>query len=211
MHCVSLVIVLAVLGGGSAWAQEEADPQRTAVSVVGGFSVGSTRGYGGEPFGFHDSGSGFVAGGGIAHDLSPRLTVEANGLYLDRGSSAWSADAGLRVNLRPSSERMVPYFGVSGGLYGEGGGVRELDMRQPRVYPPGRPGQFDRDAVPRPPGTVSTVTVPSRTDGMMTLGGGVRFNSGPHVFVRPDARAQVVFGGGTRVLGLFMLNFGYRF
>jgi hypothetical protein len=212
MRCVSLAIVLAVLGGGSAWAQEEADAHRTAVSVVGGFSVGSSRGYGREPFGFHDSGSGFVAGGGIAHDLSPRLTLEANGLYVDRGASAWSADAGLRVNLRPSHEGMVPYLGVSGGLYGEGGGVRrEVDVPEPRGYPPGRPGQFGRDAVPRPPATVSTVTVGSRTDGMMTLGGGVRFNSGPHVFVRPDARAQVVFGGNTRVLGLFTLNFGYRF
>jgi hypothetical protein len=46
---------------------------------------------------------------------------------------------------------------------------------------------------------------------MLTLGGGVRFNSGAHVFVRPDVRAQVVFGGDTRILGLFTLNFGYRF
>ena len=51
---------------------------------------------------------------------------------------------------------------------------------------------------------------PGETDGLMTLGGGVVF-AADHVFVRPDARAQVVFSGGTRVLGLFMLNFGYRF
>jgi hypothetical protein len=38
----------------------------------------------------------------------------------------------------------------------------------------------------------------------------VQFAAGPHVFVRPDARAQVLFGD-TRVLGLFTLNFGYRF
>jgi hypothetical protein len=50
-----------------------------------------------------------------------------------------------------------------------------------------------------------------RTDGMMTLGGGVVLAAGPHIFVRPDARAQVVFSGDTQVLGLFTLNFGYRF
>jgi len=49
------------------------------------------------------------------------------------------------------------------------------------------------------------------TSGLMTLGGGAVFAAGPHVFVRPDARAQVVFSGDTRVLGLFTLNFGYRF
>ena len=46
---------------------------------------------------------------------------------------------------------------------------------------------------------------------MMTLGGGVVLAAGPHIFVRPDARAQVVFSGDTQVLGLFTLNFGYRF
>ena len=40
---------------------------------------------------------------------------------------------------------------------------------------------------------------------------GARFAVGPHVFVRPDARAQFVFAGDNRVLGLFTVNFGYRF
>jgi hypothetical protein len=31
------------------------------------------------------------------------------------------------------------------------------------------------------------------------------------VFVRPDVRAQLVFSNDTRVLGLFTLNFSYRF
>jgi hypothetical protein len=211
MRRVPVVIAMALLGSGSAWAQEEADAHRTAVSAVGGFSVGSSRGYGpGRFFGFHDSGSGFVAGGGIAHDLSPRVTLEANGLYVDRGSSAWSADAGFRLNLSPSHEGIVPYFAVSGGLYGESGTARIDGLPEPRLYVPGPRGRFDHGVV-TPPVTVPTATHYSRTDGMLTLGGGVRFSSGPHVFVRPDARAQVVFGGDTRVLGLFTLNFGYRF
>ena len=47
--------------------------------------------------------------------------------------------------------------------------------------------------------------------GLLVVLGGVLFAAGSHVFVRPDARAQVVFSGPTRVLGLFTLNFGYRF
>ena len=45
---------------------------------------------------------------------------------------------------------------------------------------------------------------------LVTLGACVQFAAGEHVFARPNARAQVVFGD-TRVLGLFTLNVGYRF
>lgn len=211
MRRVIVAMVLAALGGGSAWAQEEeGDAHRTAVSIVGGLSVGSSTPFGNGRFGFFDSGSetGFVAGGGIAHDLTPRLTLEASGLYLDRGSSAWSADAGLRLNLAPSSRAVVPYFAFSGGVYSE---RYETDIsRGLGVLLPGRPGQVVRN-VARQLG-VSEDTFESRsTDAMLTLGGGVRLASGSHVFVRPDVRAQIVFGSDTRVLGLFTLNFGYRF
>src|SRR5262249_1174459 len=121
MRWEPVVITMVVVAGASAWAQdEEVDAHRTAVSAVGGVSVGSSHRFGpGGLVGFYDSGSGFAAGGGVAHDLSSRLTVEANGLYVDRGLNAWSADAGVRLNLRPSGESLVPYFGVSGGAYGE--------------------------------------------------------------------------------------------
>jgi hypothetical protein len=132
----------------------------------------------------------------VAHDFSSRLTLEATGLYLDRQAGAWSADAGLRVNLVASGESIVPYFAVSGGVYGD---------RTQRLVP-GRPDAGDRRRG-QPSGTESS----RRTDGLTTLGGGVLFSAGPHVFVRPDARAQVVFSGDSRVLGLFTLNFGYRF
>src|SRR5262249_44198010 len=176
-----------------------------AVSAVGGISVGSSHRFGpGGLVGFYDSGSGFAAGGGVAHDLSSRLTVEANGLYVDRGLNAWSADAGVRLHLRPAGESLVPYFGVSGGAYGEKTRVVEgIPIRNLPSYPPGRHGEPPY-GVPHPPtSSALTVTTSSRTDGMLTFGGGVRIASGPHVFVRPDARAQVVFGGDTRVLGLF--------
>jgi len=214
MRRAPLLIVAALALSAPLRAQdEEGDAHRTAISATGGFSVGDSHLYSsGRIFDFHDSGSGFVAGGGIAHDLSPRLTIEANGLWLDRGTSAWSADAGFRLNLRPSKEGIVPYFGVSGGAYGEKAQVVSgvpIPVLPVPVYYPGHRDQPPY-AVPRPPTSIVTTSV-SRTDGMLTFGGGVRIGSGPHVFVRPDARAQVVFGGDTRVLGLFTLNFGYRF
>jgi hypothetical protein len=211
------VVAASALSGPAAWAQEERGQYRTAISVVGGLSVGST----GSPrlgldrfvHGFgHDDGAAFTVGGSLAHDLTPRLTLEASGLYQDRGASAWSADAGLRLNLKPSSESLVPYFAVSGGLYGESTETRALVplrgldlVRGPGRFPIGA-GDL-RELV----GSSFTTTTSHRTDGMMTLGGGVMLAAGPHIFVRPDARAQVVFSGDSHVLGLFTLNFGYRF
>lgn len=209
------IVAAFALAGHAAWAQdeEEAGQYRTAISVVGGLSVGSTgssrlgldrlaRDFG------HDDGASFTVGGSIAHDLTPRLTFEAGGLFQDRGASAWSADAGLRLNLKPSSESLVPYFAVSGGLYGQTTETSTVDLTLPVdfVRGPRFPGRGDF----RPDVSVTTTTS-HRTDGMMTLGGGAVLAAGPHIFVRPDARAQVVFSGDTHVLGLFTVNFGYRF
>jgi hypothetical protein len=193
--CVGMVAASALSGPAATAQEEETGRYRTALSVAGGLSVGSapeTQFLAIERLagGFRrDDDAGVSLGGTIAHDITPRLTAEASGIYQERGASAWSADLGLRLNLKPSSESLVPYFAVSGGLYGE---------TSKRVYT-GRLG---------PP--FPTVTSHS-TDGMATLGGGLGVAAGPHVFVRPDARAQVVFADDTRVLGLFTLNFGYRF
>jgi hypothetical protein len=111
----------------------------------------------------------------------------------------------------------VPYFAVSGGVYSESvetplGSFREAARDfTARLVPQRGPvrrafgfaesfGRFESFEVDD-----------TRTSGMVTLGGGVRFATGEHLFVRPDIRAQVLFGDGTRVLGLFSLNFGYRF
>jgi hypothetical protein len=222
MRGAMVAVGVAVLCGGTAWA-EEGSPYPTAVSVVGGLSVGTSQNVGRQLFGLGNagSGSGFAAGGSLAHDLSPRLTFELTGLYLDRSSSAWSADAGLRINLRPTSESVVPYFAVSGGVYGERvqtdfgalvEGVEDLGpvlesiallLPQARnlyglVETTGRSLPFDKHR--------------THTSGLLTFGGGIVFASGEHVFVRPDARAQVLFGGDdTHVMGRFTVNVGYRF
>ena len=200
MRHVSAVLMLAALCSASAWAQEEADSYRSAVSVVGGLSIASAGplGRSGAPFG-RGGDAAFAVGGGLARDLSSRFTVEASGLYLDRGSEAWMADAGFRLNVVPSGRSVVPYFAASGGVYSE----RSFSANDRRFQEGGRFPQ-DRNDDARARGS-------RRTDGMLTLGGGARFAAGPHVFVRPDVRAQMVFARATRVAGLFTLSFGYRF
>jgi hypothetical protein len=216
--------VLVVSSCGSAYAQEEIGQFRTAVSALGGLSVGSSQSFefaGGRGSFGHGSDAGFAVGGSVAHDFSSRLTLEANGAYLDRNAGAWSADAGLRLNLVPSGRSLVPYFGVSGGVYSERN--ERMSITLPGIEIPrgfgGFPGQRGGGGRPitvstiRGDGRLPTLTTEGsrETSGLMTLGGGAVIAAGSHVFVRPDARAQVVFSGDTRVLGLFTLNFGYRF
>jgi hypothetical protein len=215
------VAVAAVLGGGTAWA-EEGSPYPSSVSVIGGVSVGTSQTVGRRLFGLGDagSGSGLALGASFAHDLSPRVTFEMTGLYMDRSSSAWSGDAGVRINLQPTSASLVPYFAVSGGVYSErvqtqfGALLDGVENVEPvienlaallpeiaRIY-----GLVDTVGQNLPFDTHTTHTSP-----LATVGGGIVIASGEHVFVRPDARAQILFGDDTHVLGRFTLNVGFRF
>lgn len=52
----------------------------------------------------------------------------------------------------------------------------------------------------------------SFTDPALTVGGGIRINVTNRIYVRPDARALVVFAGGDRmVLTNMVVGLGYRF
>ncbi|MBY0493332.1 MAG: hypothetical protein K2Y23_03885 [Cyanobacteria bacterium] len=52
----------------------------------------------------------------------------------------------------------------------------------------------------------------SYTDPALTVGGGIRFDVTNRVYVKPDVRALVVFGGGDRqVLTTMVVGLGYRF
>jgi hypothetical protein len=221
MRGAIIAVGVAVLCSGTAWA-EERSPYPTAFSVVGGISVGTSQTVGRQLFGLGNAGdgSGFAVGGSLAYDLSPRMTYEATGLYMDRSSSAWSVDMGLRLNLKPTSESIVPYFAVSGGVYSErvqtnfGALVEGVENYEPVI-------EAIAHLIPQVAniyGLVETAgnSLPldkhtTHTSGLMTFGGGIVFASGEHVFVRPDARAQVLFGGDTHVMGRFTVNVGYRF
>jgi hypothetical protein len=50
------------------------------------------------------------------------------------------------------------------------------------------------------------------TDPAVSIGGGIRFNVGERLMVRPDARALVVFADGeTHTFGVFVVHIAYRF
>jgi hypothetical protein len=52
----------------------------------------------------------------------------------------------------------------------------------------------------------------SFSDPTVSLGGGVRVDVSKKVYVRPDARALLVLGGGdTYTVGSFLVSLGYRF
>ena len=229
----SVVFFVGVLAVSAASVRAEDNaPYRTAVSAVGGLSVGSSGGPGrlvgdlAQRFGLRRDGSSasFAVGGGVARDVTPRFTVEANAMYINQQSGSWSADAGMRLNLLPATRSMVPYFAVSGGVLG--GSTRRLDLdgieRMGQDVRGFLQTQLQTDHSHGFAELLPKVTTAmedakkyasggSYADAMMTMGGGVRIDAGPHVFVRPDARAQLVFSDGTKVRGLFTLNFGYRF
>jgi hypothetical protein len=114
----------------------------------------------------------------------------------------------------------VPYFAVSGGVYSERvqtnfgalvdgvenispviDGIAQLIPQVAHIY-----GLVETAGSSLPFDTHRT-----HTSGLLTFGGGINITSGEHVFVRPDARAQVLFGDDTHVLGRFTVNVGYRF
>jgi hypothetical protein len=124
----------------------------------------------------------------------------------------------------------VPYAALGGGVYhvnfsldephimglgrfGESGSFPNLGsmsgFRGFGQMPPMYAERLRSMIWPPPPGGFGRR---SFTDPVMTLGGGVRLDLTPHLSLRPDVRALVVFGDGrSSTLGIFSLGVGYRF
>jgi hypothetical protein len=154
---------------------------------------------------------GALVGGTVVYDVNDRLALEGLGAWFDRGrtAEAFTASAGVLVNLLPLGRTAVPYAAAGAGLYRASfdvpylGGVWST-AGMPHFY--GR-----RAAMPGAPvnGAFATRTF---TDPSVTMGGGVRVTLAPHLEVRPDARAIVVFDDGfSHTIGLFGVNVGFRF
>ena len=111
MRGAVVAVGVAVLCSGTAWA-EERSPYPTSFSVVGGLTAGTSQTVGRQLFGLGDAGegSGFAVGGDIAHDLSPRLTFELTGLYMDRSSNAWTSTSRSSIST-VSPRRARAYIG----------------------------------------------------------------------------------------------------
>lgn len=198
-----------------------ASPGPVAISFVGGVATGG-------------SATGGAIGGTFTFDVSPRLTIETTGTYMDRGRGADAVygNVALLVNLLPAGSKAVPYATLGGGVY-----YARFDLDDPHilgamsmvragtpvgVQMPGFGALIDVGLMPRfyaqrlrpliwPPPDWRWGRR-SFTDPVLTLGGGVRLDLTPHLALRPDVRALVLFGDGrSATQGLFSLSVGYRF
>jgi len=103
---IAAVVALLAVGTGAAAEDQKTEGSGFAVALQGGVATGASE-------------TGITLGGSIVYDVSPRLSVEVTGAYLDRGrgESGASGLASLLVNLRPAGEKVVPYVAVGGGVY----------------------------------------------------------------------------------------------
>jgi hypothetical protein len=170
-------------------------------------------------------------GGAITVDLSSRVAMEINGTFADRGTGAdaLSVQAGLLANLISGDVRVQPFIAAGGGIY-----RASFDLAAQRFLG-GMGGQFGPGMTACggtgvcPYGSVplfygrrlGSMTAPGGdgpwatrtfTDPAFHLGGGVRINATPHVFIRPELRGLFVMADSdVQSLGTVSVGFGYRF
>lgn len=195
--------------------------ERNAVSLQVGLSSGSS----------HMAGA--AVGGTLVRDLGSRLALEATGSFLSRGMGAngLNLSASLLVNLRPGREKAVPYLAAGGGVYRASFDRGNSRFTGPMGYGmmggagmmgvgPYDAGQWNYGQMPMfygnrmgPAGQEGRAYGHrSFTDPAVSVGGGIKVDLGSRLSLRPDARALVVASGGdTYTVGLFTVNFGYRF
>jgi hypothetical protein len=212
VSCAAAIVALWAL---PAFAQPS---DRTVVSFTGGVSTGE-----------HQTGGAF--GGTVLVNLNNWIAVEGNGTYLDRGSGADAVNVGgsLIINFVSARAAGVPYFVVGGSVHhatfdlsderyyrmGEmpnmagyysctAMGQRYLCGQMPMFYSQ----RLQADDLP-PNGRWDDAGF---TDPAVSFGGGLRLNITDRFQIRPDLRAVMIFtGDDSHTIGLFVVNFGYRF
>ena len=146
------------------------------------------------------------------------------GLYrasFDLGNSRFF---GMMGSQYPAGTQMVPlqemagYGVMGGGYYGPAGMMGSWNPDTQGSWPG---PTFTLDQMPMfYANRLGAMTVPenrmwgmrSFTDPAITIGGGLNANLTERLFLRPDARALVVFGNGdSYTIGLLSFSFGYRF
>lgn len=201
-------------------------PEPVSVLFVTGVSTGSSE-------------TGPLLGAAISAGLTPRLTFEAQAAWLDRGPGLTGATAfgSLVVNLADPDRSVVPFAALGGGVYhtafhmgrsgmfGEYGWMGGPGMMGSTWYGPG--ARFGTGPLPWPdhvpqfyarrlggvtPPLEGRWTMHSFTDPVVAVGGGARIDLGQRFFLRPDARALVVFGDGeSYTVGMINIGLGFRF
>ena len=198
-------------------AQAAPSEHHAAFAVVPGFVSGNSQ-------------TGASIGGTVSVDVARWATIEGNGSYLDRGggADAVALHLSLLAALPTTGRRVSPYVVGGAGIY-----RASFDLGAPRFfgglgqYGPGvslcggtgacpygqMPGFYGRrlGAVIIPVGNAGFGTR-TFTDPAFSAGAGARVELASHLFLRPEARALFVRGGGlTHTLGTFSCAFGYRF
>lgn len=216
---LALTIVALAASAGAGETRETGDAPRAFAPVV------SLR----SGFAASDGASGALLGASVRFGLLPRLTLELSADYLDRAgrgnAGGASGLASLLLALRPTSEKVVPFLAVGGGVFHRGaglflpqgreggwvgGGPRDAGPRGALPYGPGSydgrhrmAGRWDGSFGPEMGGSASAA---------LSAGGGIRVDLGHNLSLMPDARALVVLrGGGTETIGVLDVSFGYRF
>lgn len=211
----------------SAHAQPAAvEPYRPAsIGVLGGLSAGSGD-------------TGGTVGLTLAFDATDRVGVEARGLATGRDIASMGFEAtGTMLFAVARTPKTAPYVAAGGGLYrasfdlnhdamfgavgSQFGGTMMTSIQGTSGFMMGNGVVFNGSRMPAfYANRLGQMTVPANgrwgmrsfTDPALTIGGGIRLDVTERLYVRPDVRALMVFGGGDR-LTLVTMTFaiGYRF
>jgi hypothetical protein len=193
-------------------------PGRTMVSFTAGVSTGEEH-------------TGGAFGGTVLVNVNNWIAIEGNGLWLDRGSGADAFNFGgsLLLNLVSTQARGVPYFAIGGSVH-----HATFDLSDERYFHmgevPSDPGHFScvesghryfcgqmpmfyarrLDSSDLPPDGMWDDA--GFTDPAVSFGGGLRFHLTYRWMIRPDLRALMIYNDReTHTVGVFVVNFGYRF
>jgi hypothetical protein len=191
---------------------------KTVLSFTAGVSTGEGQ-------------TGGLFGGTVLVNVNNWMSLEGNGSWFDRGSGADAFNVGgsLLLNLVSAQSRGVPYFVMGASVH-----HATFDLSDERYFHmgemPNAPGSFScvqtghryfcgqmpmfyarrLDDSQLPPNGMWDDA--GFTDPAVSFGGGLRFHLTERWMIRPDLRALMIFTeDDTHTVGVFVVNFGYRF
>ena len=149
----------------------------------------------------------------LLFDLVPRIEPAVPYLAAGIGASRSSFD----LDMMGFGRFFTQNPGYSGMMALPGGGFEMMQGTSVATVGP----RFDGGHIPHfyaqrmgtlTMGADERIGMRSFLDPAFSLGGGIQISVGPHVVVRPDARAIVTLADGDRrTVGLVTIGFGYRF
>jgi hypothetical protein len=175
--------LLMLAPSATASAQEDASPWQHA-TTLNAFAGAATD----------SSETGLAAGMAMAWDATPRLALEGNGSWFDRGDGANAFSAAAKLQFRVRSARpAIPFVEAGFGLY--------------RAW-------FDTDSTAVPEFYQQRITATDRTvtDPAFVFGGGVNLFASRRISIRPEVETLLVRGGGqTYFVTTFAARLVYHF